>query len=248
MVVRRYSPVMATERPPSRDELQLLMQQQLQCLHELRGPHLDAQLRLQRRRVKAFQAQRLATTHAGLLASPRHGPAARFFLDDLYGAKDHLQRDEDVARVLPKLLKILPSAAVLTLVEALRMDALSESLDADLANCLAGRGLLRRDGDVGMEAYVAAYRACGRRADRQEQLALVERIGLSLDHLTRLPMLATTLRLMTGPAHRAGLTELHGFLQRGFLAFAHMKGAHDFLQQIVQEERALMVSWLQPLP
>ena len=72
------------------------------------------------------------------------------------------------------------------------------------------------------------------------------RIGQSLDHLTRLPMLAASLKLMKKPAELAGLSELHGFLQRGFTAFVHMKGAEEFLQRIVQEERALMISWLQP--
>ena len=34
--------------------------------------------------VRAFQQQRLAATHADLLASGEYGPAAHFFLTELY--------------------------------------------------------------------------------------------------------------------------------------------------------------------
>jgi len=57
-------------------------------------------------------------------------------------------------------------------------------------------------------------------------------------------MLAASLKLMKKPAELAGLSELHGFLHRGFAAFAHMKGSDEFLQCIVQAEQALMISWL----
>jgi hypothetical protein len=94
--------------------------------------------------------------------------------------------------------------------------------------------------------YAQAYRAVGRAADRERQLQLVMSIGRSLDRLTRWPLIAGVLKMMKGPAERAGLSELHRFLHGGYTAFAHMRGAEDFLQRIVQEERRLMISWLQP--
>jgi len=56
-------------------------------------------------------------------------------------------------------------------------------------------------------------------------------------------MLATSLKLMKKPAELAGLAALHAFLHRGFTAFAHMKGADEFLQRIVQGEREQMQRW-----
>ena len=38
--------------------------------------------------VKAFQQRRFSLTYADLLASPRYGAAARFFLEELYGPND----------------------------------------------------------------------------------------------------------------------------------------------------------------
>ena len=109
-------------------------------------------------------------------------------------------------------------------------------------------GCLGSDGDVDENRYALAYAESARhptiRAQREEQIDLVEHIGQSLDHLTRMPMLATSLKLMKKPAEVAGLGELHAFLLRGFSAFAHMKGADEFLQRIVQGEREQMERWL----
>jgi len=242
----RYSAVMDESDLPSREALGDQMQALVKELQTLRGPGVDPALRQSRAHLKAWQCQRLARTHAALLGHPRYAPAARFFLDDLYGPKDHAQRDRDVERVLPKLLKLLPRRAVHTLVQALRMDALTESLDADLADRLVQAGRLRTAEDMDHQTYGLAYRECGRAEERALQIDLALEIGRSLDHLTRLPMLATTLKMMRLPAHKAGLGDLHDFLQRGFTAFAHMRGAEAFLEAIVQAERALMVSWLQP--
>lgn len=229
---------------PDKAQIQALILGHLSQLDALRGPGVPIATLQQRAWLKAWQAQRLAASHQALLASPRYAPAARFFLEDLYGPKDHRTRDQDLARVLPKLLKLLPQSAQWTLAQALHMDVISEELDAQMAQCLAAQGALQTEGDLNAEQYAQAYRTVDQAQLRQAQLDLVMQIGLSLDELTRLPMLATTLKLMKKPAELAGLSELHGFLQRGFMAFAHMKGAEGFLQSIVQEERALMLSWL----
>lgn len=191
--------------------------------------------------LKEWQAGRLAATYADLLASERYRPAAEFFLSDLYGPKDFRSRDEELARVVPVMVRVLPARALLTLLEAVKMDMLSESLDTDMVLALRKT---HREGDIDLPAYVAAYRACGRREDREQQIALVDRIGKTLDRLTRMPLIRVSLRLMHGPAHLAGLGELHSFLQRGFDAFSFMNGADEFLAIVTARETALMREWL----
>ena len=191
--------------------------------------------------LKEWQAGRLAATYADLLASDRYRPAAEFFLSDLYGPKDFRSRDEELARVVPVMVRVLPARALLTLLEAVKMDMLSESLDTDMVLALRKA---HREGDIDLPAYVAAYRACGRREDREQQIALVDRIGKTLDRLTRMPLIRVSLRLMHGPAHLAGLGELHSFLQRGFDAFSFMNGADEFLAIVTARETALMGEWL----
>lgn len=188
-------------------------------------------------RLKEWQAARLAKTYVDLLASPRHKPAAEFFLSDLYGPKDFRSRDEELARVVPIMVHVLPARALMTLLEAVKMDALSESLDTAMVLALRKAGKSRA---IDWPAYVTAYRACGRRKDRELQIVLIDRIGKTLDRLTRMPLVRYSLKLMNGPAHLAGLGDLHSFLQRGFDAFSCMKGADEFLAIVTERETALM--------
>jgi hypothetical protein len=188
-------------------------------------------------RLKEWQAARLAGTYADLLASPRHRPAAEFFLSDLYGPKDFRSRDEELARVVPIMVHVLPAKALMTLLEAVKMDTLSESLDSAMVFALRKLG---RNKAIDWPAYVAAYRACGRRKDREQQIILIDKIGKTLDRLTRMPLIHFSLKLMNGPAHMAGLGDLHSFLQRGFDAFSCMKGADEFLAIVTERETALM--------
>lgn len=190
--------------------------------------------------LKQWQSDRLARTYADLLASARYAPAAEFFLSDLYGPKDFRGRDDELARVVPMMVRVLPARALFTLLEAVKMDMLSESLDTDMVKALRAAG---RSHSVDWDAYADAYRHVGRRADREQQIALVDRIGKTLDHLTRLSLVRLSLRLMEGPAHLAGLAALHSFLQRGFDAFSEMKGADEFLAIVTARETAMMKEW-----
>jgi len=188
-------------------------------------------------RLKEWQAARLARSYADLLASERYNPAAEFFLTDLYGPKDFRTRDEELARVVPIMVRVLPAKALLTLLEAVKMDTLSESLDSAMVLALRKVGKSKR---IDWPAYVAAYRTCGRKKDRELQIALIDKIGKTLDRLTRMPLIRYSLKLMNGPAHLAGLGALHSFLQRGYDAFSYMKGADEFLEIVTERETALM--------
>lgn len=187
--------------------------------------------------VKAFQAQRLARSHADLLADPRYAQAARFFLDDLYGTKDFTRRDAELSRVIPALTRFLPESALLTVADAVELDALSESLDVGLARRLAAGA---EAGALTPQAYASAYAQPADRPARERQLALVLEIGGALDKLVRNRLVGGLLSAMRGPARAAGLEEMHEFLHRGFQAFRAMNGASRFLERVDARERALM--------
>ena len=113
----------------------------LHCANELRQ-HLHAAKALRRMAndapeaarkrliLREWQAARLSRTYPDLLTSERFGKAAHFFLSDLYGPKDFSSRDEEVERIMPLMLSILPLSALQTLSLAIEVDALSEELDA----------------------------------------------------------------------------------------------------------------------
>lgn len=187
------------------------------------------------RRLRAWQAARLAQTFADLRASPRHQQAAAFFLSDLYGEQDVSWRDRDLARMMPTLVRWLPEAMLDTVSDALELDWLSHRLDLRVAVALDGDP--RRPPAIRVASYAAAYRAAGTPAERARQIDLLMGVGHDLDHIVRVPLVYGVLKLGRGAARRAGLGSLHGFLERGFAAFRAMGGAGEFLATIEARER-----------
>jgi len=194
----------------------------------------DSELRDRWRAVKRWQAERLRRTYPDLLATPRFAPACEFFLSELYGAKDFVQRDQEALRVVPRLAGMLPERAVQTMALAVELDELSEELDARVARHVST--------PIDEARYASAYCAAGTRAEREHQIDTIDRIGRSLERLARIPLLAPMLHMMRAPAEAAGLGHLHHFLQTGFDAFKAMGAAGEFLDTIRRREDELMVS------
>jgi hypothetical protein len=168
-----------------------------------------------------------------LLATPRYGGAARFFLEELYGPGDFRQRDAQFARVVPALVRLFPHDVVETVNTLAQLHALSESLDSEMARQLA-------DDRVDASRYIVAWQQTGRAEQRDMQIELTLSVGRSLDELTRKPLLRHTLRMMRGPARAAGLAALQEFLERGFDTFLAMRGAKEFLALVSAREHLLM--------
>lgn len=187
--------------------------------------------------LREWQAARLARSYAELLPSERFGQAARFFLSDLYGPKDFSSRDEEVERILPLLVRLLPATALQTIALAIEVDALTENLDAAMVVELDRAGAIDCIDEV---AYTAAYRQVGRRAERERQIVLIRATGEALERLARNALLTGLLKVMRAPAQLAGLGDLHRFLASGFTAFRHMGNAVEFLDRIESTERKLL--------
>jgi hypothetical protein len=199
------------------------------------SPELHARVQA----IKDYQQRRFAATYDDLLANPRYRPAARFFLDELYGPEDFSQRDAQFARVVPALVRIFPDDIVATVATLTTLHSLSESLDSEMGSRLATE-------DVNAASYTAAWQATARAADRQSQIDLMLSVGSSLDKLTRKPLVRASLLMMRGPARAAGLGELQTLLETGFEAFRSMKGAQDFLSTVRQRESDLCAALFSP--
>lgn len=188
--------------------------------------------------LKRFQARRFAGTYADLLASDSYGTAARFFLDELYSDRDYAERDAQFARIAGAVEKLFPKDVAETAAGLARLHALTESLDHAMARAAPLSGI----DDV--TGYVRAWKAAGRREDRQSQLQTVIAIGAEMTRLTRLPGLRMMLKMMRGPAAAAGLSSLQRFLESGFDTFTSVAklrgGAERFLETIREREQALM--------
>lgn len=187
------------------------------------------------RDVQAWQTKRLLTTHDDLLQSKRFKPAMQFFVEELYGPRDFSQRDQELARVVPKMKKLLPEAALLSLEAALRLNCLSLELDIALVQQLG-------DKEVDRDTYFDSYRQSGTQAKREEQIKLLETLGLDLAQVVKISGISAILLLSRKPAKIAGVKSLHEFLEKGFKAFKKLGDVHDFIDPVVNRERELMNS------
>ena len=194
-------------------------------------------LRSALQRLADWQATRMATTYADLAAQPRYADAIAFFLSDLYGGADFAQRDADLARVVPIMTQMLPARVITTIGDATELNVVSHELDRSLFSRLP-----RTDGIFTVAEYCAAYRWVPDRPVRARQIGLIRQIGAGLDDYVGKPFIRSALAMMRGPASLAGVSVLHDFLERGFLAFRKMGGAGEFLATIDGRERELMAA------
>lgn len=197
-----------------------------------RAAAADAVLDIRRARLRLWQSGRLARTHADLLHHERYHPAALFFLSDLYGTADLARRTAEAERLIPVMAKLLPTIGLEVVADAVELDTLSESLDADMAAALD-------EIPIDDEAYGAAYRSVGRQEERRRQIDLLSAVGTALDGFANLPLAGETLRMMRRPARFMGFGELQDFLERGFAAFRVMAGAEEFVALIFTRETRL---------
>lgn len=190
--------------------------------------------------VKTLQARRFRGTYADLMGSPAFGPAARFFLEELYSDTDYTDRDLQFGRIAGTLQTMFPQPVVNTAVALAVLHAQTEGLDQDMGRAW----LAHADAASDAARYTAAWRTVGQRHARQQQLQRVLAMGTDLARLTRTPGLRMMLRMMRGPANAAGMGALQKFLEAGFDTFGQLArqrgGVEQFLATIEERERALM--------
>ena len=195
----------------SRDALIAEMLADLARATEVRRQHMAtgaaAAARLGLRR---WQAARLAHSHADLLASPRYGKAAAFFLTDLYGADAAVMPYAEAERAMPITTRLLPQSGLETLADAWKLDALSETLDAAMIDALGGTA-----NALTAARYATAYRSVGHAEDRARQIELIQALASALQRFSRKRFAQSTLAMMREPARLAGFGELQAFLTRG---------------------------------
>ncbi|HLU12967.1 MAG TPA: hypothetical protein VKZ64_03325 [Arenimonas sp.] len=186
--------------------------------------------------LRAWQAARLRESFRDFLEQPRTRPAAEFFLDDLYGDRDFSGRDRDAARVLPAMAKLLPAALLEAAVQAIELAVLSHAFDLRMAQALAERP--EPTAAITPEDYGQAYRKAGCPRLRRHQIGLILALGRTLEAAVHMPGVGRLLRASRLPARLAGVSDLQGFLERGFAAFAALDDAGPFLDAIAEREYA----------
>lgn len=183
-------------------------------------------------KLQQWQRARIARSFEDLAQRPGYQPAVQFFLNELYGGLDFRQRDQDMGRVMPVMIRFLPDRTLGTMSEAFELQAISLEFDMAMAGVMDQR---RRD-SLDMQTYCEVYRAANDQPGRQRQILLIREIGYELDKLVRWPLVNYLVRLLRGPAHAAGFGNLQEFLESGLEAFRALEDPAFFIETIYERE------------
>jgi hypothetical protein len=186
--------------------------------------------------LQGWQRRRLAKTYKDLIIQERYHAAGEFFLDELYGGLHFRERDQQVERVLPIMVRMLRDDMILALAEAFELQSLSLDLDIEMTSILRETGW----GELDAIRYGEIYRACGRPADRQKQVDTIRDLGHDLNKLVRHRIVLWMIKTVRGPARAAGFGLLQSFLEQGFTAFRIMGDGTEFIETIYNKESEVM--------
>ncbi len=186
--------------------------------------------------LQAWQQARIARSFDDMMRDAGYRPAVVFFLEEIYGGLDFRERDQDMGKVMPVMIRFLPDRTLMIMSEAFELQAISLEFDMDMAMMMA----VRKIGRLDMGRYCDVYRACSERDGRERQIQLIRKLGYDLERLVRWPMVNTLVRLLRGPAHAAGFGALQEFLETGLVSFRALEDPTWFVETIYEREWSAM--------
>ncbi|MBT8065293.1 MAG: hypothetical protein HKP03_04585, partial [Xanthomonadales bacterium] len=186
--------------------------------------------------LQTWQQARIARSFDDMMQQPGYRPAVVFFLEEIYGGLDFRERDQDMSKVMPVMIRFLPDRTLMTMSEAFELQAISLEFDMDMAANMA----VSKVDELDMERYCDVYRACSQRDGRERQIQLIRKLGYDLERLVRWPMVNTLVRLLRGPAHAAGFGALQEFLESGLVSFRALEDPVWFVETIFEREWGAM--------
>lgn len=203
--------------------------------HEKR--HNDPERQHAIMQLAQWQSNRLLETYSDLVAQPRYREAMLFFKEDMYAPKDFSKRDSEAQKVIPMMVRIVPSNMVETLESVMELNALTMQLDDQLAMAIKGLGHIEH---ITAEHYAEGYRVCDNYDTRVHQIELLVKLGQAVSKYVTMPYIATTLKMMGGPASMMGLSALHEFFKRGYGGFKKIGDTDAFLSEIQFREMQIL--------
>lgn len=224
----------------------------LQIVETLRAKrHADPELATRTQALRHWQAERFRRTYADVLQDPHMGPAARFFLTELYSAQEFSRRDAQFARIAGTIERLFPKAVVNTATLLAQLHALSETLDACMALTWLDWSSLTPSSEapeLDEQSYQQLWKTLlqqpGYARGRQQQIDATRELGTQLQRHTSVPGLRLMLKMMRAPASAAGLQDLQRFLETGFDTFGQL-GKAGKVPLFLETVRARETAWLQ---
>jgi hypothetical protein len=186
--------------------------------------------------VQSWQRGRLARSYQHLIGQDRYHAAGDFFLAELYGGLNFRQRDQQMERVLPVMVRMLRDDMLRVLAEAFELQAMSLRFDIDMTQEMLKAGW----DELNTDRYGDIYRTVGRPSERKKQIDLIGRLGMELNELVHHRLVLLLIRTVRRPARAAGFGLLQTFLEQGLTAFRIMGDGTEFIETIWNKETEVM--------
>lgn len=182
-------------------------------------------------RFTRWQLDYMLPFFSDLLEPEGYAEAVDFIVSDLAGVGVS-ERDRDIERAAPVIVRSLPAHPLDTAATAVELNA--RALEINLGIC---RELLV-DGElppvISEKDYFTACRAVSSYDECVDLVRLAAELGESLKRLVRVPLIGGLLRTMRKPAHAAGFGALQEFLETGYLTFRQISDIDRFLELLRQ--------------
>lgn len=204
----------------------------LEHIFELQRHIQQQQLQDNLTALQTWQSKRLRLTYDFLYQKDKFVPAIEFFLEELYGPRQYSQRDEDLHKIIPKMAKLLPDKAMLSLAKAMELNRLSLHMDIKMLAFI-------HDMPITKTSYAHAYRKCDNQDEREKQIDFIEELSQDLNKVTKIRGISILLKMSRTPAEVAGFLSLHQFLEKGYKAFKNIGDIKYFIGPIVNQERLI---------
>jgi hypothetical protein len=182
-------------------------------------------------RFTRWQLDYMLPFFSDLLEPEGYAEAVDFIVSDLAGVGVS-ERDHDIERAAPVIVRSLPGHPLETAAAAVELNA--RVLEINLGIC---RALLVNDAlasTIGENEYFTACQTVSSYDECMELVRLAVKLGETLKKLVRVPLIGGLLRTMRTPAHAAGFGALQEFLETGYLTFRRISDIDRFLELLQQ--------------
>jgi hypothetical protein len=180
-------------------------------------------------RFVTWQLEYMLPFYEDLRTTAGRAAAVDFFVSDLTGINISV-RDQEFAKVVPVMSRMLPAKALNVVATAMQLNA--RVLGINLSICHELYADISIDTTITEEMYRSACRRASHLEECLELVHLTAEIGRNLDDVIRIPMMGLMLRAMRTPARLAGIGVLQVFLEAGYKTFNALQDIDQFLDDM----------------
>ena len=180
-------------------------------------------------RFVTWQLEYMLPFYEDLRTTADRAAAVDFVVSDLTGINIS-ERDQELAKVVPVMSRMLPAKALDVVAKATQLNA--RVLGINLSICHELYADISIDTTITEAMYCSACRRASHLEECLELVHLTAEIGRSLDDVIRIPMMGLMLRAMRTPARLAGFGVLQVFLETGYKTFNALEDIDRFLDDM----------------